>query len=261
MKKILIISFCLILILTGCNKETINGSDYKKYKCYDTHLFCLDAQDETGFWGKKYDNEWHSIFFRKPVGVSDEQFICAKVESRFSHVNIVVMQNPNNYVDVLQDWTIKEIEIYYISMDSRRVEGISKRLVDEEEPARTPAGIIASTTDSSVFTEFKDFVLSSTPMDEETTKVIWGPDKKKFESEIHESVEVYIRVHFNESENIVWDSEIKCGSYEGDQNRYIMIDVGRTPLSFSDSKYSYTNINEWSTLHEWLSGVMDEFNN
>ena len=71
MKKILIISFCLILILTGCNKETINGSDYKKYKCYDTHLFCLDAQDETGFWGKKYDNEW-PILHEWVSGVIDE---------------------------------------------------------------------------------------------------------------------------------------------------------------------------------------------
>ena len=262
MKKLALVFVLIALVLTGCsNKETIKGSDYSRYKCYDTHLFCLDAQDKIGYYSKKLDREWYSFKFRKPVGVSDEQFICARVEHRFSQVDIVVMQNPQNYVDVLQDWTIKEIEIYYISLDYNRIEGASKKIEDEEEPARTPMRIIASTTESLIFEEFKDFVLCPDTVDGVTIRPTWGYNDKGFESEIHESVKVYIRVHFNEAENIVWDSEIRCVIDEENKNRYIRIDKGRSTMGYSMSLEAYVDINEWSNLYQWIEGVMVDFNN
>lgn len=70
---------------------------------------------------------------------------------------------------------------------------------------------------------------------------------------------MYIRVHFNESENIVWDSIVKSYILDGTQMRDVVIDKGRTPLSFASPDELCVSIEDYPNLHEWISTSIDEF--
>ena len=261
MKRIMVLFALLALIFTGCNNEgALRANDYKNYKCYDVHLCCLDAYETQVFLPRIEEGEIrYSVTYRKPVGVSDNQFICASVKEFLSFPQIVIMQNPDNYVDVLQDWTIKKIELYYVSHSSDRIEGKSKPIYEEDEPALKPVKIIGTTTDIDVFNEFLEFVLNSNYSMMNDRQNGFYDEKKN--SEIDDNISIYIRVHFNEAENIVWDSRIAYLSSSETQQRYITIDKSRTPENVASTHLDDACINDLPQLYEWIYETIEEFNN
>ena len=123
MKRTLLIILSILFLsgsLSGCASNRISITDkYCNYKCYDYHLACLNESYPFAYEERYYNDDFadykYKIVFRKPLNTSDEQFICAHVkwivmlEPGWKNV---IMQNPDNYIDVLNDWTIKQIIIY-----------------------------------------------------------------------------------------------------------------------------------------------------
>lgn len=247
----IILTFAVVLLISGCSSSNApDPSKYSEYVCYDYHLACLDAYAQTAYTTVEFDDLKYGIKYRKPVGESDEQFICALVGQKhpLSSPRIIIMQNPNYYIDVFKDWTIKSIELY--SKDLR----YPKPLWDEDEPARTPSKVLNANTDAVVFDEFINFITG----DEYSEKHIRNED---FEREIpNDDYVLYIRVHFNESDNIVWDSTVN--SYVSHQTtaREISIDKGRLPEGIASPSSLTVSIKDFPQLFEWISTSIENFN-
>ena len=256
MKRILAVTLTLSIILvtasfSGCSSSnTPDPSKYSEYVCYDYHLACLDAQEQKANTTIEFDDLKYTIWYRKPVGDSDEQFICASVRQQhpLASTAFVVMQNPNNHIDVIEDWTIKSIELYSIDLKNY------KPLWDEDEPARTPASIISTNNDTVVWGELVNFITN----DEYSEKHILNED---FEREIpNDDYVLYIRVHFNESDNIVWDSTVSSYVSHQTVEREITIDKGRLPEGIAAPSSHYVSIKDFPQLFEWISTSIENFN-
>ena len=67
----------------------------------------------------------------------------------------------------------------------------------------------------------------------------------------------YIRIHFNESENIVWDSELISFLSEEGQDRIIQVDMGRKPNDLATPSSKNTSIGDYAHLYSWISDALD----
>ncbi len=247
----IILIMALVLIPGFKNQNEIDAEKYKNYVCYDYHLACLDAKESKAYLDVEKDDVSYRIWYRQPNSVDDEKFVCASVRMKFplASTDLVVMQNPDKYVDVWKEWTITEVEIYYQDINN------SKPLWKEDEPSRTPTKIIGTITDTEVFAELVDFVTN----DDYSDKILLSEDYGRETYGDGFSPQIYIRVHFEESETIVWDSKIACYVSKQDQPRLISIDKGRTPSGIASTKSHTVIINELSKLTTSISEQIDKF--
>ena len=245
------------ILLSGCRinpyaTSTPDPEKYASYECYDPHLFCLDAYKLTA--STLVENELGSTYkitYRYAVGESDDEFVCANVMlyTVLSYPDVRILQNPQQYVDVWNDWTIKQIKIYVQDLhDDDHV-----FLYMEKEPARTPTKVIASTTDADCFADMKAFAT-----DDAAEEYICSDD---YYNELYRGdgrYVFYIRVFFNESKNIVWDSQISTYYSEVTADRIICIDNGTMSNLFeSDSKN--VNISQFNNLNSFVADAVNSF--
>ena len=253
MKRTLSIVLALVAVLVtlslcGCsNADAPDPSKYSDYVCYDYHLACLDADEQKASTSFQKDDVEYTISYRKPAGESDEQFICAlvRLNSPLATPDLVVMQNPNSNIDVFADWTIKKVELYCENLKN------TKPLWEEDEPSKAPSEILNASTDAAVFSDLISFITD----DDRSEKYI---PNAGFTQEIpNDDYTIYIRIHFNESENIVWDSPVY--SYVSDQTqvRYITIDKGRLPSGIAAPSSLSVSIEAYPKLSEWISASID----
>ena len=240
----------------GCMaKNDFDPAPYTSYLCYDYHLACLDVCDEEArtIIGNEDESQF-SVLFRKPAGESDEAFICASVRLLYplASPQIVIMQNPDHYIDVLADWSIKKIEI--CSLDPNQSN--RKRWWEKDGLAKHPTEILAVIDDSDILKGFADFVLG-----EETVNAVI-PNHYYREKYIIENKDyrVFIRVYFNESHSIVWDASVESfldGISVQSPQRIIMIDKGRTPNPIFSEDPHYASIEAYSELFNILNNAID----
>ena len=243
---------CVVGILSGCDKTSINPEKYTSYICYDYHLKCLETEGEKAITEISYqddltNNEYkQKAWFQKIVGESDDTFIYAEVLSSLPLVpsDKVVMQNPNNYIDIWNDWSIKKIELYYID---------GRDPIEQNKAANIPDKIIASTTDLGCLYEFIELVKSS---DDETEKFIlpYGYVREHMYDGV--GLSYYIRVYFNESENIIWDSQVTSFLSNESPTRVICVDNGRNPDGIASINSKDVNIGNYEKLFEWISDTI-----
>jgi len=253
--KNIVKSFLMILISLGilcsCTKHDFDPQKYISYKCYDYHLQALKTtQFATGdipyatadipYYNDFLDiEETEKVILSKIPGVSDDQFVHASEISIFNGAT-AVLQNPNNYIDIWKDWSIKKIEITC-------VRHITPGKYDDVETV-----IIASTSDKVCFSELVDFISKEHEYD------------KNPEGYMLDFSNYHIRVFFNESEHIIWDSKIDIWySYEN-QNKIIKtihIDGGKKPDHLIGENCIYVNIDEYPNLHDWIYNAMSQYIN
>lgn len=229
--------------------QSIDAEKYTSYVCYDYHLACLDAESDGAtaeVTCSEDDGTGHTskVRFRQIIGASDDQFISATVLPGLllGASEHVVMQNPDNYVDVLADWTIKTIELYYVDY---------KHPIEQDELATIPSRVLASTSDMTCASELKECILA----DHDTEAL---PDGYTVEHRNDETYYVfYIRIHFNESENIVWDSELISFLSKEGQDRIIQVDMGRKPNDLATPSSKNTSIGDYAHLYAWISDAID----
>ena len=237
------IVFVFIFVLSGCSMSQA-PKEYKNYVCYDYHLVALKTSGIEKVATVQKDHEWsgtHTVRFKKISGETDEQFVFAKLRPTvpFSMFDqILVLQNPDNYVDPWQDWTVEKIEFGYIQ----------RTLKDEDvEDYVAMKDVLFSTSDVDCISELKDFIFNAEVVD---------ADPKGYELEYdvvgNDKEEFCIRVYFEESKNIVWVSEIKSFYSAAIDDRIIYLDKGKTPTKGVERNEKFADVSEYENLYNWI---------
>ena len=271
MKKILynsLVVLIAILCCVGCRpKEKIDAEKYTSYVCYDYHLICYELEKESDVASISYINErpWLEeqeelsdvILFRKIVNEPDEQFV-------YGHKVVImpgyfptqlIFQNPLNYIDVLKDWTVDKVELYYADSDSAEVEDYKKLKLDKPITKDRELRLLSTTEDGAIFEQLKDFITNDETkqldLEQATSNgYVW----EKFGKQ---SADIYLRICFNESENIVWETSVESLLSEELKDRMIIIDKGRTVIDICTEQPVRASINDYEQLYAWISEAMD----
>lgn len=248
MRKNIIIILLAACCLCGCISKPVSRK-YVNYQLYDDHLYCTDAEEKSVRATCHSNNSYGHFDARKLKEVSDEQFICARYKGRYfstSYVN-VILQNPDNYVDVINEWTISSIELYlYVNPE-------------KDEIARTPDKIVVSTDNQDVICELLDFLNNDEFNNDEY--VLWEyfnpiASYDNYGQTDGYEYELFLRVHFEEAENIVWDTGILSGFR--DQNfRNIMVDRINPVMNARNRKAIYAPIDDYPELYEWVNTAIE----
>ncbi len=250
----------MCIVFSGCvSNKTLITDKYCNYKFYDHHLQCLNATPRIATEIRIYNNREYWLYYKKPKNTSDDQFICACISQR-SYLPLrenVIMQNPDNYIDVLNDWTIKQIIIYDIDvndLESRQGRRVRKSTwasmwAIDETTARNPTDILATTTDLNVINDFLCLF---------TTDYLQENSYSNYENiKTRSATYSYVRVYFEESDDIVRDSEMRLYYGNNSLDRYITIDTGRSVRRIADPISNDTVINNLPYLFEFVSSATD----
>ena len=247
MKKILCIVLSVLMVilpLSACGKGTdMDPEKYSNYVCYDSLLTCIGDISET-VEIKRNTGRTYRFTYRKIPDVSDDQFIFTTMypvsafnllgTPEFKDISYV-FQNPDNYIDVLEEWTIKEIQIYYRDH--------AQRLKDEEENSCYPrtTGILATTNDETCIQELLSFITIEEDIcygDELLKREDFQVTYYDWDGNSEVSTELYIRIIFNESEYIVWNTMVHGISNQYNQDElYFQINRDRTVWDVTDKEY------------------------
>lgn len=243
---------CIVCLAMGSSCQLIrpkNPEQYTGYVCYDAHLTCLKKGRELGRTEYAYENDTGTysvdIRFWKIPKESETQFVYAYAAHSifFDRGSYIVMQNPDNYVDVLGTWHVEKLVFYCLDLQN----------VENREPKKRE---IVSTSDPTCISELVSFALAE-------------PDPAKAEGTITSDIgkrEVddrysffYIRAYFSESKNIVWDAEVT--SYLSDEEshqRSIYLRLGRKPGNDLYKNMEEYSIGKYCNLNSWVSDAIDE---
>lgn len=270
LRKLIIFGIVLAVIaapIAGCSiynriKNAPSGIDaemykkYKSYKSYEYHLKCFDKEDYiTEQIQTKYENYRGAKFtgkvsFQKISGVDDDQFVYAYWETTKGRRGIfgdryvnyeMIMQNPDNYVDVIKDWTITKIEIIGY--------GNAKEWDYKED--ESDKKIISSTTDEEVLSDLKKCILNE--KDEEEFKKFYTYSGNYYP----DGYRAYIRVHFAESDNIVWETELDRYLSDEKNSSLIYVDTGRNSRSYWYNVTSFSLIYKYPNLKNWIDNAFE----
>ena len=102
------VAIILASLPTGCQQEAFDTEKYESYVLYDCHLECLDWETEANA-SVVYANRTYNVTFCKVKGEPEDQFIYANIAdlTPFSPSGWFVLQNPENYVDIWSEWTMR----------------------------------------------------------------------------------------------------------------------------------------------------------
>ena len=233
--------------------ETLENSEkFLQYKSYDYHLKCLEVdENESPYHTASFDLgdgnvTTKSVKYRKIIGADESQFVFAHPASSTltnTGVDGVVMQNPENYVDVFNDWTIDRIELFY------------DKNASENNVANTcvvPTEVMRYTRNEKVIQEFKNFILS-----EKTSEELQNPYAYEGGPPLEDiCADFYIRVYFKESESIVWETRIDHyymdEQYDVKYDDLYLIDCERKPLPSALQNQVKAGIFNYRELFEWI---------
>ena len=174
---------------------------YNDYKSYDYKLRSINTQDDPiGYYAFYYDNgiegdDDNTYYICYPIkGESKDEFM----EIADSYGGLIngfhdfhVYQNPDRFINVRKDWTIKEIQIYNRGSD-----------------------LLYTITDKNVLQEFYTLYNDSS-----------APHRRAQYNDRDKLYVLYIRVIFNESESIVWQSSMIAVVYQNNSMAFL-IDTG-----------------------------------
>ena len=239
-----LVLFCFIGSC-GLLESPPDPNKYVNYVCHDYHLTCLDTYKKSARTSITRGNVNYYVSFKKPVGESDEQFVCGTVSTflGFSS-NKRIFQPAEDYIEVYRDWTIKKIELFIQYFDDDDV-------FDNDEFAEVPSKVLSFTTDTTVFNELTDFVTNP-----EYSKHHKYQEGVRIEKLHDYEYRLYIRVHFNESDTIVWDAQVYSYIFPQAEQRRITIDKGQ-PDDYVGKGQRDVFIDDFPNLLNWISSSID----
>lgn len=179
---------------------------------------------------------------KKIAGESEEQFIYAVMTMTllFNPSHKVVMQNPDHYIDVRKDWSIEKIQLYFIGGDDPP---------EQDKSANIPRRILSTTSEADCLSDIKK--LMNDTVDPEALNIPEGY-RRTVNNKYGSCCSYYIRVHFNESENIILDLEVELFYSPQDNARIIYVDVGKEPSDIATPAYKSINIMAYTSLADWI---------
>ena len=217
--KFLFISFLILGILLGstsCMFSLKIVEDYKDYRCYDYHLRYLNTSESIGKYKLEEDNTVYNIDYKKIIGEDEAEMIGAEISSTagaFSSGYVPrVLQNPQTYFSIIDDWTIEKMQFYLYDI------------------TKAEQSVIFESSDADDIEAFRALLSLENPQ-------IWKPDDGYVNelSKTDDEKQLYLRIVFSESENIVWETEIKSYFNPSLDERVFSIDLGEEILGYSDS--------------------------
>lgn len=229
-----------------------NSEPFSQYKCYDYHLKCLEIEEE--------ESEYHKLSYALDNGESATKYatysrITGEEENRFVSAFVkaskygldsgerVTMQNPESYINVLNDWTIDRIELFIAASNNDHL------------VCAVPKEVIRLTREQDVIEDFKTFILSEKSEDElkrpSEYPGLYTKDTSRYD--------YCVRVYFKESDNIIWESYVKRYIIdESEKDRYdniYLIDVGIEPIYISQQNRVEAGIFNYPALFNWIDGA------
>ena len=211
----IIISGC-IFIIRAFTPSVKNAEKYEKYKIYDYHLVCDDVKSGYSSAVDRDDIDTAGIKrYRKFKSVSSKQFICLEKSMLLdTSPEKIVLQNPDNYVDVFNEWTVERIDF-----------------IDKK------GNVIGTLTDQSVIENFKEFINS-----EKTSQELTEPWS------YHDVKNYRVRIYYEESENMQWETAIQhYTSYRYGDYFYVQ------QINPETGDDSYASISNYPEIYNWLS--------
>lgn len=189
---------------------TEDNSDYIDYSCQDSHLVCLIEGEPMGQCYKDIKSSSYCFRYTSIDEITEKEFVLAEVwqVAPMSFSNYIILQNPENEVNVLEDWHIKKVEL--------------QRIVSQKEET---CEIVAECTSKDRIQniieaiEMPDVVY----MDDNYNEEIYKEYKR-----IHEDgITMRIQLLFEETDSIGWISEINIlQSKEKPSQYFVVLDMG-----------------------------------
>ena len=225
-KWLVIISILIIVIIILAVKMAVdsapsikNPNKYANYKRYDYHLECIAIGNSTKIVDR--DDFDGVVRYAKIYSVSEDQFVCLRQSSFLVRdPNLIVLQNPDNYVDVFNEWTVKKMEL-----------------------TDTNGNVINTLTEQDIIDNFKEFINSEKTSQERIEPWSYFGDNKVDVSHYN------IRIYYEESENIYWEIEVSHYTSNG-YGEYIYARQVIDPATGDDS---YASIANYPEIYNWLS--------
>ena len=237
----------LYALKNAADEYSVENYQYTKYKCYDYHLKCYSKDDYISEpIEATYFDHYHKSFkgnasFQQISDVHKSQFIYAYWENPKSTPKLKyekIMQNPNNYVDVFKDWTITKIEFFCYEDLKGKQSGTCTNAID----------VIMSTTDEKVISDLRNCILNDKTTDELKNHLSYTGEYYS-DNKIYS----YIRVHFAESDNIIWETEIFRYISESEESSLIYIDSGREAKGYGEGYVIQSLIHNYPELKNWMN--------
>ena len=130
----------------------------------------------------------------------------------------MVLQNPDNYVDVFNEWMVKKIELSDYSGDE----------------------VINTLTDQNIVSEFKKFI-NSEKIEDELIDPLSDGGKYKTNS-------YTLSIYYEETENVYWETTV-CHYTSDDGGELIYVEQ----IDSETGESSKASISNYPEIYNWLS--------
>lgn len=223
-----------------------NVDTFKDYRCYDYHLRYLDSGKILGKYSLEYDSYKYDISYRRIKNEDINNFVaaCAKWDVVLASPEICVLQNPDTYFSVIDNWTIEKIQFYVVDTNS---EPLMTNFYKKDKRQ-----VIYESSESEYINSIKALITQK-----EFIKFEYSSD---FYDEFYEDgngKKLYMRLVFSDSDNIVWETEICSYAKSSLSERRFSIDVGDKISGYCDKSVKFTEIDKDDVLYSLIWDVVD----
>lgn len=247
LRTIIIPTLICSMMISSCSTTVQTTTDYVRYSCYDANLTytkvgktlgknTIEFVDESGV------TDEYNYVYRAISGESTEQFVAAAIGmivlmpgGESSHQ---ILQNPDHFVNVLEDWTVKEIQACRWYLGDQRYSRSHHKL-----PSDRNLEIRSVTSEQKIIDELDTFMTR----EDITVKKITNLNGYKLDKSSDEIF--YLRIVFHESENIVWECEIR--PYSNDSSRLFYLELCHIE-GIDDVRFDFIKVPVDSELHNFL---------
>lgn len=246
MKKVKWVVLASIIIVIGLfvgvliqdemrhERENRDNDAYEDYYCNDYHLVCKNLDERVGKYRITLSAGEFLFRYGTIEGISDEEFIFAhKSYLLFGYGENMVLQSPENDVDVLNDWHINEVSLYYLDYNDPQNPGTFAMATADKYITYE----VASSTEYKLIEQVKEMQLNTDPDGLGCLNNNGYPDYKNV---IPSNYTVYIRLHFAEAENIAWDANVEIFQSETNETEFVVtVDKGAINEDYQRERGSY----------------------
>ena len=245
----LVVLLLFVALLVGCkisNARRQNPPEdiYADYQVYDYHLSV--SEDAIGkeygrYIRKVYQEEGdfyieYEVTYRLIDGMDDSAFVCSDIRWNTAlspHGTPYVAQNPTtNGGDILSSWTPSKILVRYRIGDSERTVALRGGAVYEE---------LLTLREGKTYTRSEIDSISDTVKQEMASVSLSAAAREKLAPYFADSPYLSIRIHFEESNVILWESAIYY------KNGLMCVNVGKELVNFEE-RPRYALVEEDSAL-------------
>lgn len=204
-------------------KKTLNDK-YVDYVCRDIHLVSLNQGEEDGYYYVENEMGEYCCVYYLIDGEDANEFILSS--TTYNHFGAVgrdlVFQSSENKVDVLNEWNVQSCEVYYYDIN----EGTNKEANIFTDRRELIQHTIVTISDDRLLQEVCALLAdkeedSNFLKKDENYSSIYPPYKR-----------YYVRIRFEESENIVWETEIRFYRDKEDESKWVITLPNGTPNMF-----------------------------